>query len=76
MDNRESGSPPRAEDAWVALRALHECVVRSLARGDEYDLLLSAARDAKTLLARQAATHAPAREQPGTLDHAPSRNAA
>jgi hypothetical protein len=66
MDEPEPGCPPSAEDAWVTLRALHECVARSLARGDRYDLLVSAARDAKALLARQAATQATAREQPGT----------
>ena len=66
MDNHEPECPPSAEDAWVTLRALHECVVRSLARGDGYDLLLTAARDAKALLARQAATRATVGEQPDT----------
>jgi hypothetical protein len=47
-----------------------------LERGDEYDLLLSAARDAKALLARQAATHATAREQPGTSSMRQARKAA
>lgn len=34
------------------LQTLRERVARSLARGDEYDLLLDAARDAEMLLAR------------------------
>ena len=76
MDDREPECPPSAEDAWAVLQTLHERVVRSLARGDEYDLLLNASRDAEVLLARHAAEFAPDKEQQGRLEDAPSRKAA
>jgi hypothetical protein len=58
------------------LQTLHERVVRSLGRGDEYDLLLNASRDAEVLLAHHAAKFAAASEQHGHLVDAPSRKAA
>ena len=60
MDQVTPGYPPSAGDAWTTLRTLHECVVHSLAGGHDYDLLLRAARDAESLLARYALsmTHA------------------
>ncbi len=59
MDDREPDSLPNAEHAWAMLSRLHECVVRSLGRGDEYDRLVSAVRDARDLLSRHAAAAAP-----------------
>ena len=76
MDDRAPGCPPSAEDAWATLQTLHECVVRSLAHGDEYDLLLCAARDAEALLARHAADYPTFTEQHGHVDDASSRKAA
>ncbi len=76
MDDREPECRPSAEDAWAMLQALHERVVRSLARGDEYDLLLVASRDAKVLLAHHAAEFAAARDQHRHGEDAPSRKAA
>lgn len=71
MNERGPKNPPSAEDAWTTLRALQECVVRSLARGDNYGLLLSASRDAEALLARHAADSATVREQNGQVEHPP-----
>jgi hypothetical protein len=76
MDDREPLSPPSAGEVWATLQTLHECVDRSLARGDEYDLLLSASRNAEALLARYAARPATAREQNGHAEGVPLRKAA
>ena len=73
---REPERPPRAEDAWAILRTLCERVARSLARGDGYDLLLNASRDAEDLLARHAADHPADRERQVLIEDAPSRKAA
>ncbi len=72
MDEREAEGPPGAEDAWTILKRLHECVVRSLTRGDGYDLLWRALGDAEGLLALYSAGHAAPRD----LEGAPSRKAA
>jgi hypothetical protein len=58
------------------LKTLHERVVHSLARGDEYDLLVNASRDAEVLLTHHAAEFAAARERHVHLVDAPSRKAA
>lgn len=76
MDDRAPGCPPSAEDAWATLQTLHECVVRSLARGDEYDLLLRASRDAEALLARHAADYPLVTKQHGHVADAPWGKAA
>lgn len=76
MDDREPECPPNAQDAWAMLQTLLERVMRSLARGDEYDLLLNASHDAEVLLADHAAEFAAAREQHGHLEDTPSRKAA
>ena len=67
IDEREPEYPPSAGDAWTTLQTLHECVVRALACGDDYDLLLSASRDAEALLARYALTISPGIVSVGTL---------
>jgi hypothetical protein len=75
MDNSERDSSPSAEHAWSMLMRLQECVVRSLERGDEYDILVKAVRDARDLLSRYAAGDGPALEQ-RWAGHEPQRNAA
>lgn len=74
--DRESECPPSGEDAWAMLQTLHERVIRSLARGEEYDLLLNASRDAEGLLARHAADCPTVREQHAHIENASSRKVA
>lgn len=76
MDDHAPECPPSAEVGWATLQTLLECVVRSLSRGDEYDLLLSASRHAEALLARHAAGYATVRQQHRHVEDAPSRKAA
>jgi hypothetical protein len=75
MDDSEGDSAPSAEHAWSMLMRLQECVVRSLERGDQYDTLVRAVRDARDLLSRYAAGDAPALEQRWSGDE-PQRSAA
>jgi hypothetical protein len=76
MDEHGPDCFSRAEDVWATLQVLHERVVRSLARGDEYDLLLRASGDAEALLASHAADVASVREPDGYIEDAPLRKAA
>lgn len=73
MDEREPQDPPSVGDAWTTLQTLLECLVLSLTRGDEYGLLLGAAREAEALLARHAAGSAAIKNH---LEGAPVSDAA
>ena len=76
LNQRKPECSPSAEDAWATLQALYERVARALARGDDYDLLVSASRDAEALLARHAEDSAIVGERNGHLEDGRPRKAA